>query len=173
MLQKIPISPGKRCSRHWSQSGFCFPCNSRFRDSVIAVLEFFSPLAIEPDEQILAVMEDIGKQVGEVIFEAQFRNVKRMQKAVASTEELLRNSIRPEKLDDYIKWIETIWKEVSRLNSYIYCIKHIIEFPFGLLQHKPSPFWSCVVDSMCESSVMAINKIFIDKRLQYSNTQEI
>ena len=120
-------------------------------------------MAIEPDEQILAVMEDIGKQVGEVIFEAQIRNVKRMQKAVASTEELLRNSIRPEKLDDYIKWIKTIWKEVLRLNSYIHCIKHIIEFPFGLLQHKPSPFWSCVVDSMCESSVMAINRIFIDK----------
>ena len=126
-------------------------------------------MAIKPNEQILAVMENIGNQVGRVIevikhiqFKDQIRKVKQMQKAVASTEELLRNSIRPEKLDDYIKWIETIRKEVSRLNSYIYCIKRITEFPFGLLRHNPSPFWTCVVDSMFESSVMLIYKIWID-----------
>ena len=150
------------------KAAFAFPV---IADSeVIAVLEFFHPLARKPNEQILAVMENIGNQVGRVIevikhiqVKDQIRKVKQMQKAVASTEELLRNSIRPEKLDDYIKWIETIWKEVLRLNSYIHCIKHITEFPFGLLLHKPSPFWTCVVDSMCESSVMAINRIFIDK----------
>ena len=152
------------------KAAFAFPVIADSADSeVIAVLEFFHPLAIEPDEQILESVENIGKQVGKVMevikhiqFKDQIRKVKQMQKAVASTEELLRNSIRPEKLDDYIKWIETIWKEVLRLNSYIHCIKRITEFPFGLLQHNPSPFWTCVVDSMFESSITLIYKIWID-----------
>ncbi len=139
------------------KAAFAFPVI--LHSEVVAVLEFFSPLAIEPDEQILEDMENIGKQIGRVIFEAQFRNVKRGQQAVASTEKQLRNSIRPEKLDDYKKWIETIWKEVLRLNSYIHCIKRITEFPFGLLQHNPSPFWTLVKESMCDSLEMAINRI--------------
>ena len=163
--ERYQFPSGKPCSRHWGQSGFCFPCN--IADSeVIAVLEFFHPLAIEPDEQILDGMGNIGKQVGKAIqdiqFETPFRNVKQMQQTVASREEQFRNSIRPEKLDDYIKWIETIWQQVLRLNSYIYCIKRITEFPFGLFKHNPSPFWTLVKESMFESLEMVINRI-IDK----------
>ena len=121
------------------KAAFAFPVI--LHSEVIAVLEFFHPLAIEPDEQILAVMEDIGKQVREVI---------------------LRNSIRPEKLDAYKKDIEVISQQVVRLNSHFYCIKRIHEFPFGLFKHENMPFWILVVDSMFESLVMIIYKILID-----------
>ena len=147
------------------KAAFAFPV---IADSeVIAVLEFFHPLAIEPDEQILAVMEDIGKQVGKVIedkvievlknrFEAQLResDLKEIQPE---------DVIEPEFLDFYTEHIEAIWKQVVKLNSNVYCLKRIEEFPFDLFKHNPSPFWTCVVDSMFETSVMVINRILIDK----------
>ena len=43
------------------KAAFAFPVI--LHSEVIAVLEFFSPLAIEPDEQILESVENIGKQV--------------------------------------------------------------------------------------------------------------
>ena len=47
------------------KAAFAFPVTAD--SEVIAVLEFFHPLAIEPDEQILESVENIGKQVGKVM----------------------------------------------------------------------------------------------------------
>ena len=147
------------------KAAFAFPV---IADSeVIAVLEFFHPLAIEPDEQILAVMEDIGNQVGRVIKKiqctAQCRNVKQMQQTVASRKFQPKNLIRPEELDFHRERIEAIWEQVFRLKANVYYIKLISEFPFYLFElGKRTLFWILVKDSMIESSITLIYKIWID-----------
>lgn len=51
----------------------CFGMPIRIVDEVIAVLEFFSPDPIEPDERFLEVCEQIGTQLGRV-FERELNN---------------------------------------------------------------------------------------------------
>ena len=150
------------------KAAFAFPVI--LHSEVIAVLEFFSPLAIEPDEQILESVENIGKQVGKVIKTieynqntAQFRELEQGIEGRDSRKIKPENFICPKYLDTYTREIETIWQQVIGLNAYIYCIEHIKEFPFDLFKHNPSPFWTCVEKSMFESLSMVINRIFIDK----------
>ena len=124
-------------------------------------------MAIEnPDEQILESVENIGKQVGRVIKvierkqgTAQFRELDQGIEGRDSREFKPENLICPEYLDTYTREIETLWQQVLRLNAYIYCIEHIKEFPFDLFKHNPSPFWTCVEESMFESLTMVINRI--------------
>ena len=101
-------------------------------------------------------MEDKVIEVLKNRFEAQLResDLKEIQPE---------DVIEPEFLDFYTEHIEAIWKQVVKLNSNVYCLKRIEEFPFDLFKHNPSPFWTCVVDSMFETSVMVINRILIDK----------
>ena len=149
------------------KAAFAFPVTAD--SEVIAVLEFFHLLAIKPDEQILESVENIGKQVGEVIevkkqkFEAEFRELEQGIEGRDSREFQPKDVIKPEFLDTYTREIETLWQQVLRLNAYIYCMERIEEFPFDLLQHNPSPFWTLVEESMFESLTMVINRILIDK----------
>ena len=107
------------------------------------------------------IPEDIGNQVGRVIkdkvievlknrFEAQLREsgLKEIQPE---------DVIEPEFLDFYTERIEAIWKQVVKLNSNVYCLKRIEEFPFDLFEPgKSTLFWILVKDSMFETSVMVI-----------------
>ena len=70
--------------------------------------------------------------------------------------------IEPEFLDSYTERIEAIWHQVVKLNSNVYCLKHIHKSPFDLFEPMRKPFWILVKDSMFESSIMIINKILID-----------
>ena len=150
------------------KAAFAFPV---IADSeVIAVLEFFHTSDENPDEQILESVENIGKQVGRVIKiierkqgTAQFRELDQGIKGRDSREFKPENLICLKYLDTYTREIETLWQQVLRLNAYIYCIKHIKESPFDLFKHNPSPFWTCVEESMFESLTMVINRILIDK----------
>ncbi len=155
-VTKDTNSPRAKCAQDIGiKAAFAFPV---IADSeVVAVLEFFSPLAIEPDEQILEGMENIGKQVGEVIQNQVIADIEYPREIQH------KNFINTEWQNSYAQWIKAIRGQVVRLNAYIYCIKHIEEFPFGLFRHNPSSFWSFVVDSMVESSIMVINRILIDK----------
>ncbi len=158
----------KRAENIGVKAAFAFPVI--LHSEVIAVLEFFHPLAIEPDEQILEDMENIGKQVGRVIKTieynqntAQFRELEQGIEGRDSRKIKPENFICPKYLDTYTREIETLWQQVIGLNAYIYCIEHIKEFPFDLFKHNPSPFWTCVEKSMFESLSMVINRIWIDK----------
>ena len=150
------------------KAAFAFPVTAD--SEVVAVLEFFHPLAIEPDEQILEGMGNIGKQVGKVIevikhiqFKDQFRKLKQLQKEVASRKFQPKNLIRPEELDFHRERIEAIWEQVFRLKANVYYIKLISEFPFYLFElGKRTLFWILVKDSMIESSITLIYKIWID-----------
>ena len=166
MLRKIPIFPrANRAQDIGVKAAFAFPV---IADSeVIAVLEFFSPMAIERDEQILESVKNIGKQVGRVMevkkqkFEAEFRELEQAQEVAFSRE--IKPKINSEFHDSYTEDIEFLWHQVYNLNSNVYYLKRIEEFPFDLFELIIiRPFWTRVVDSMFESSIMIINKILID-----------
>ncbi len=147
------------------KAAFAFPVI--LHSEVVAVLEFFSPLAIEPDEQILEDMENIGKQIGRVVkvkeqrFKADFRKLEQIQKEVDLRK--IKPKINSEFLESYTEDIEFLWHKVCQLNSNVYYLKRIEEFPFDLFELIIiRPFWTRVVDSMFESSIMIINKILID-----------
>ncbi len=149
------------------KAAFAFPVI--LHSEVIAVLEFFSPLAIEPDEQILESVENIGKQVGKVMevkkqkFEAEVRKLNQQLKEVASRKFQPKNLIHPEELDFHRERIEAIWEQVFRLKANVYYIKLISEFPFDLFElGKRTLFWILVKDSMIESSITLIYKTLID-----------
>ncbi len=147
------------------KAAFAFPV---IADSeVIAVLEFFHPLAIERDEQILESVENIGKQVGKVMevkkqkFDADVRKLVQVREVALSRE--IKPKINSEFHDSYTENMELIWHQVNKLNSNVYYLKRIQEFPFDLFELIIiRPFWTRVVDSMFESSIMIINKILID-----------
>jgi len=69
-------------SRAGLRSAFAFPI--LVEDAVIGVLEFFSLYAAQPDEQLLAIMEHIGSQLGQVIIRQ--RAEEDLQRAKASAE---------------------------------------------------------------------------------------
>ena len=124
-------------------------------------------MAIERDEQILESVENIGKQVGKVMevkkqkFDADVRKLVQVREVALSRE--IKPKINSEFHDSYTENMELIWHQVNKLNSNVYYLKRIEEFPFDLFELIIiRPFWTRVVDSMFESSIMIINKILID-----------
>jgi PAS domain S-box-containing protein len=63
-------------------SGFGFPV--LVENKIIAVLEFFSPTAVPPDDDLLSVMEQIGTQLGQVVIRQ--RAEEDLQRAKAAAE---------------------------------------------------------------------------------------
>ncbi|MGA3190516.1 MAG: response regulator [Bryobacteraceae bacterium] len=63
-------------------SGFGFPV--LVENKIIAVLEFFSPLAVPPDQDLLLLMEQVGTQLGQVVIRQ--RTEEDLQRAKAAAE---------------------------------------------------------------------------------------
>ena len=63
--QRPEFSEGEGSGSIGVRAGFAFPVS--IGTEVVAVMEFFSEVPVEPDEFLLEVMADIGKQLGRVI----------------------------------------------------------------------------------------------------------
>jgi len=72
--------------------------------------------------------------------------------------------LEKDSIDEYQKTIDFFWDELTKLNTNIFIIKKIFEFPFDLFcSPEDKIFFSRVVWNFYENSVLIITKLATDK----------
>jgi hypothetical protein len=71
--------------------------------------------------------------------------------------------IKPLWLDSYKKQTEAIWWQLVQLNSNVFVLEKLAEFPFDLFVYPPSPMWQLAYDALFETSVMIVWRVGVDK----------
>jgi len=71
--------------------------------------------------------------------------------------------IEPSWLDSYNKNIEALWWQLVKLNSKIYVLDKILQFPFDLFEPiSPRNFWNLAVSSFFDSCIMILWRVSVD-----------
>ncbi len=65
-------------------------------------------------------------------------------------------------IDEYEKEITSIWWQLVRLNTNLFILERIAQFPFELFQPWNTPFWKVTFDNFFEASMMIVWRISID-----------
>ena len=72
--------------------------------------------------------------------------------------------LNPLYVEEYQLQINNLWKEVIRLNSLIFILEKIKDFPFNplLSYNERGPFWPLVVDIFFRESILITYRIVVD-----------
>lgn len=75
------------------------------------------------------------------------------------------NVIKPKYLKDYKNEIDGLWHEVVLLNSNLFILEKLMEFPFKLFFHERElHFWNLTISSFFESCIMVVWRLVIETR---------
>lgn len=82
--------------------------------------------------------------------------------------------IKPDFLDQYERELTFIWDQVVRLNTNVYLLEKIVDFPFGEEVVIEPTFWEYALEALFDSSVLISWKLVSDKKgfslLQFKNS---
>ena len=74
-----------------------------------------------------------------------------------------RNAIRASSWDDYSNRLRLIWTELVTLNTSVYVLEHIINFPDDVIAKGKGLFLTHVAALLFERSLLAVTKLATDK----------